>query len=131
MMAIWRTGVTELWAIGGAHAIETPYDPDARWSTKRSSDWVGYKLQVTETDDEECPHLITDIAVTAAAASDMRAIAAIRERQAQQQTLPSERFVDSGSVSGENIKDGRSVGEAKIGHSCSLVWRYGGTEDAN
>jgi transposase len=96
---------------GGSHAIETPHDPEARWSTKRSSDWVGYKLQVTETDDDNHPHLITDIAITSAPTSDMTVITEIRERQAQQQTLPSERFVDSGYVSGENIKDGRTCGE--------------------
>jgi transposase len=100
---------------GGAHAIETPHDPDARWSTKRSSDWVGYKLQVTETDDADQPHLITDIAVTPAPASDMHAISEIRERQSKQDTLPSERFVDSGYVSGENIKDGRTSGEELLG----------------
>ncbi|MGA9223443.1 MAG: transposase, partial [Pseudomonas graminis] len=107
----WTTGGER----GEAQAIETPHEPDARWSTKRSNDWVGYKLQLTETDDDDHPHLITDIAITPAPASDMSAIAEIRERQAQQQTLPSERFVDSGYVSGENIKDGRTIGEELLG----------------
>jgi transposase len=100
---------------GGAHAIETPQDPEARWSTKRSSDWVGYKLQVTETDDTDRPHLITDIAITPAYQPDSPALPSIRERQAQQGTLPSQRFVDSGYMSGEHLKAGRVFGEELIG----------------
>lgn len=106
---------TERPTSGGTETVETPHDPDAHWATKRGQDWVGYKLQVTETDDPDGPHLITDIAITPAAASDMRALDAIRDRQAEQKTLPGQRFVDSGYVSGENIKDGRTVGEDLIG----------------
>jgi transposase len=106
---------TERPTSGGTEIVETPHDPDAHWATKRGQDWVGYKLQVTETDDAETPHLITDIAITPAAASDMGALDAIRERQAEQGTLPGERYVDSGYVSGENIKDGRTNGEDLLG----------------
>ena len=101
---------------GGSQVIETPYDPEARWATKRSQSWIGYKLQVTETDDPDTPHLITDIALTNAAESDMAALKDIRERQQAQDTLPSERFVDSGYVSGELLKDGRKeYGEELVG----------------
>jgi transposase len=106
---------TENTTRGGTEIVETPHDPDAHWASKRGQDWVGYKLQVTETDDADTPHLITDIAITPAAASDMGALDAIRERQAEQKTLPGERFVDSGYVCGENIKDGRPLGEDLIG----------------
>jgi transposase len=100
---------------GGSHAIETPYDPEARWSTKHSSDWVGYKLQVSETDDADHPHLITDIAITPAPQHDMPALPEIRARQAQQGSLPGQRFVDSGYMSGEHLKDGRLMDEELLG----------------
>jgi transposase len=100
---------------GGSHAIETPYDPDARWATKRSTDWVGYKLHVTETDEADMPHLITDIALTPAPPHDTSALSAIRERQQHNDTLPGERYVDSGYVSGENIADGQTLGEELLG----------------
>jgi transposase len=106
---------TENTTRGGTDIVETPHDPEARWSAKQSSDWVGYKLQVTEIDDVDCPHLITDIAVTAAPQSDMTALIEIRAHQEQQNTLPGERFVDCGYVSGSNIKDGRTNGEELIG----------------
>jgi transposase len=33
----------------GAHRIESPYEVEARYSTKRSMDWVGYKVHLTES----------------------------------------------------------------------------------
>jgi transposase len=101
---------------GGADAIETPYDPEARWSMKGSFNWIGDKLQVTETDDEGLPHLITDIDLTPATDADFTALEAIRERQKARGVLPSERYADSGYISGPNIKDGREeYGEDLIG----------------
>lgn len=101
---------------GGADAIETPYDPEARWSRKGSFDWIGDKLQVTETDDEGLPHLITDIDLTPATESDYDALADIRARQQERDVLPSERYVDSGYVSGPTIKNGREdFGEELVG----------------
>lgn len=45
--------------------IDSPYDPEARFSTKRSMNWVGYKVHLTETCDEESVHLVTQVATTA------------------------------------------------------------------
>ncbi|NJO82232.1 MAG: hypothetical protein HC828_05090, partial [Blastochloris sp.] len=100
----------------GADVIETPHDPEARWSTKHDQGWIGYMLQVTETDDAGYPHLITDIAITPACENDHTALPAIRARQEAQDTLPSERYVDSGYVSGGAIRRGREdYGEELIG----------------
>ena len=101
---------------GGADAIETPYAPEARWSKKGSFNWIGDKLQVTETDHEGLPHLITDIDLTPATDADFTALEAIRERQKARGVLPKERYADSGYISGPNIKDGREdFGEALFG----------------
>jgi transposase len=101
--------------IGGGERIETPYDPEARWSEKRGNGWVGYKLQVTETEDADQPHLITDIAVTTATQYDGTALPAIRERQQQRGVLPRERYADCGYISGTMIADGKPLGEDLIG----------------
>ena len=34
-----------------AELITSPYDTDARYSTKRDMEWVGYKVHLTETCD--------------------------------------------------------------------------------
>jgi transposase len=49
--------------------ICTPYDPEARFSQKRSTTWTGYKVHLTESCDEELPHLITDDVQTTPAPS--------------------------------------------------------------
>jgi DNA invertase Pin-like site-specific DNA recombinase len=36
----------------GAQLIVSPYDVEARWSDKRSTTWIGYKVHLTETADE-------------------------------------------------------------------------------
>ena len=46
-------------ASGGPH--HSPYDLEARYSTKRDTHWVGYKLHLTETCDADQPDLITQV----------------------------------------------------------------------
>ena len=41
--------------------ISSPYDPEARMSIKRSTLWTGYKVHLTETCDEDLPHLILHV----------------------------------------------------------------------
>ena len=38
-----------------AQRLDTPYEPEARYGTKRTTSWVGYKVHLTETCDEEDP----------------------------------------------------------------------------
>ena len=101
---------------GGAHAIETPYDDEARWSEKRGNGWVGYKLQATETDDADQPHLITDIAVTPATQYDSTALPDIRARQQAHGVLPRERYGDSSYLSGTMIARGRLCLQPSAAH---------------
>ena len=99
----------------GTTPIQTPHDPEARWSKKGTQTWVGDKLQVTETDDADLPHLITDIALTSSVAGDTTALAGIATRQAARDVLPSERWVDQGSVSGATLEAAAQRGEDLIG----------------
>jgi transposase len=41
--------------------ITSPYDLDVRYSTKRDTQWVGYKLHLTETCEPAHPDLITQV----------------------------------------------------------------------
>lgn len=45
-------------------AIHSPYDPDARYSSKRSTIWVGYKVHLSETCDPDLPRVITNVELT-------------------------------------------------------------------
>jgi len=78
--------------------IDSPYDPEARFSTKRSVAWVGYKVHLTETCDKDSLHLITQVETTNACLPDVEMGEKIQESLAQKQLLPSEHFLDRGYI---------------------------------
>jgi transposase len=86
-----------------AQRIECPYDVQARYSTKRSMDWVGYKVHLTESSDEGFPHLITDVHTSAATATNVKQLAAIQEGLARSRLLPAEQLADASYVCGSNL----------------------------
>jgi transposase len=91
----WRTAA-ELPPV--AERIQSPYDPEAHFSTKRHLSWLGYKVHVTETCDDDAAHLITHVQTCPAMQPDMASTAEIHERLAAKGLLPAEHFVDSGYV---------------------------------
>ncbi|GAA1313423.1 hypothetical protein Psi02_57170 [Planotetraspora silvatica] len=48
----------------------SPYDGDARSATKRDFHWDGYKVHLTETCDQDTPHLIAHVITTSSPGSD-------------------------------------------------------------
>jgi transposase len=78
-----------------AQRIESPYEVEARYSTKRSMDWVGYKVHLTESCDEGFPHLITDVHTTAATATDVKQLSAIQDGLARSGLLPAIQLADA------------------------------------
>lgn len=50
--------------------IHSPYDVEARYSSKGSVNWVGYKVHLTETCDDDAPHVITHVVTTPATIPD-------------------------------------------------------------
>ena len=99
----------------GHTQIQTPHDPEARYSKKRRAEWVGDKVQLTETDDEGYPHLITDIVGTGSNRTDYEELAPIQQRLAERQCPPAEHYVDAGYLSGPNLKDSQERGVDLIG----------------
>ena len=61
-------------------------------------EWSGYKVHLTETCDEDTPHLITHATTCPAMQPDMASTAGIHERLADKGLLPAEHFVDSAYV---------------------------------
>jgi transposase len=78
--------------------LQSPYDPEAHYSTKRRVEWSGYKVHVTETCDADAAHLITHVMTCPAMQQDMTSTAEIHERLAAKGLLPSEHFVDSAYI---------------------------------
>jgi transposase len=102
-------------AYDGEAQIQSPHDPEARWSKKRDQEWIGDKLQVTETDDEGLPHLITDIALTSSVEGDKQALGEIQQRQAERDVAPARRFADEGYISGATLAASQTCGEDLVG----------------
>jgi len=79
-----------------AQQIASPYDPEARYATKRDISWVGYKVHLTETCDPETPNLITDVLTTVATSPDEDKLPVIQKCLQERDLLPSEHLVDAG-----------------------------------
>jgi transposase len=84
-----------------ARFISSPYDADARYSKKRSTSWVGYKVHLTETCDELAPRIITHVETTAAPISDDTVTPIIHAALQEKGLLPSIHTVDTGYVDAE------------------------------
>ncbi|MEM9504611.1 MAG: IS1182 family transposase [Cyanobacteria bacterium P01_E01_bin.43] len=83
--------------------IESPYDIDARFRSRRGVNWVGYAVHLSETcDDEQC-HLITHVETTDATVHEAQRTEAIHQSLIDKKLPPSEHFVDSAYVSAEHL----------------------------
>ena len=83
--------------------ISSPYDPDARWSMKRETTWTGYKVHLTETCDDEFPHVVTNVETTQAPVADHMMTSIIQTHLAAQDLLPSEHIVDTGYMTSDRF----------------------------
>jgi transposase len=80
----------------GAVFISSPHDADAHYARKRTTQWVGYKLHLTETCDRELPRLITNVETTAGPTADGEATPAIHAALKGRDLLPRVHLVDTG-----------------------------------
>ena len=109
----------------GKDRVATPHDPEARWSENRGKDWVGYKLQVTETAErpteqadgtkEAAVNFITDVEVTNAAAADAEYTQQAIDRQKDQGLSPEELSGDQAYVSGAHLAQALGKGVVLMG----------------
>ena len=88
-----------------ATLITSPYDTEARYSTKSGTEWVGYKVHFTETCDEQLPHLIVNVETTPATTPDDNMAEVIHQSLAQKDLLPAEHLVDKGYTDAEALLD--------------------------
>jgi transposase len=91
----WRTTDEQPAA---ALQITPPYDLEARYSTKRDTQWVGYKLHLTETCEPEHPDLITQVLTTPSIIPDCTMGPTLVQDLATRNLLPGTHLLDSGYV---------------------------------
>jgi hypothetical protein len=73
------------------------------YCSKRSTEWLGYKVHITETCDDDTPNLITHIATVPATEHDSQIIEQVHANLAARELLPAEHLVDGGYVSSETL----------------------------
>jgi transposase len=95
--------------------IVSPYEDEARYATKRAMDWVGYKTHLTETCDDDLPHLLTDVGTTIAPASDVGQLGPIQDRLAARELPPADHVVDTAYVRTSNLV------ASQRGHQINLI----------
>jgi transposase len=83
--------------------INSPYDPEALYAQKRTSSWIGCKVHLTETCDEDSPHLITHVETTPAPQADHEAVSPIHEALAAHDLLPEKHVGDTGYVDAQQL----------------------------
>jgi DDE family transposase len=88
--------------------IVSPYDPEARCGGKRDLAWIGYKTHLTETCDDDQPHLITHVETTPGATTDVEVTASVHAALAEKDLLPGEHLVDTGYLAGKLLVSSRA-----------------------
>jgi transposase len=84
-----------------AEAIESPYDPEARYRQKCDTPWTGYMVHVSETCEPTAPHLLTHVHTTTAAAYEAQCTVPIHQALSAKDLAPREHFVDGASSSAD------------------------------
>ena len=95
--------------------INSPYDQEARYGKKRETRWTGYKIHLTETCEENLPHLMTHVATTSAPLTDEAMTETIHQDLQQNDLSPSQHFVDAGYVTAPILVSSQQSGIEVIG----------------
>jgi len=84
-----------------AEQLESPYDLDARYRTKRDTHWLGYMTHYTETCERKQISLITHVHTTPATVHEAQCTTPIQEALSERNLLPREHIVDAAYIDAE------------------------------
>lgn len=98
----------------GRLRLASPYDLDARYGVKRGTGWIGYKVHLTETCEQQAPHVITHVATTDATVGDSDLTPVIHDGLAERGLLPDEHAVDSGYTSAALVLQARDQYQVEL-----------------
>lgn len=91
-----------------ARLIQSPFDVEARYSRKRNTEWMGYKVHLSETCDDHLPHLTTNVLTTNATQQDFDSLQPIHQALEERDCVPAEHIVDMGYTSGPLLVDSKT-----------------------
>ena len=106
-------------------AVQNPHDPDAHYADKRTKQWIGYKVHVTETVDPEEPikkkgepaeHFITEMLTVEAAQDEMAGLTeTLTREQAHHEIAPRAIYTDAGYVTEHTLTQAEQNGMELFG----------------
>jgi transposase len=88
--------------------ISSPDDSEAQDARQHTTQWVGYKVHLTETCDDDLPHLITHVETTIGPAADGAATPKIHEALQQRGLLPRTHIVNIGFLDAELLVESQA-----------------------
>jgi transposase len=94
--------------------LQSPYELEARYSTKRDTQWVGYKAHLSETCDDGYPDLITQVLTTPATTPDCVMGPTIQQDLAQRDVLPGTHLLDSGYIDAELLASAQRLHQIEV-----------------
>jgi transposase len=111
--AHWRAGPV----VTSADRVISPYDPEARSSRKRETKWVGYKVHLSETCDQDPnrPQVITNVYTSTATEHDSQALETTLQQRREKGLAPAQEYVDQGYPSGTQLVKQRALGTEIVG----------------
>jgi transposase len=96
-------------------AIESPYDDEARYRSRSGINWTGYIVHLSETCEDDLPHLITHVQTTTAAVHEAQCTEAIHQALVEKELPPDEHIVDSAYI------DADLLVQSKQDHAITLM----------
>lgn len=111
VITLWQTWIHQFYVIDGQLRLRdgkdmppsslranSSYDTQAHYSRRRGIQWHGYKVHVTETCDDDTPHLITHVETTDSTQQDNDTTPQVHEALDKKGQLPEKHLVDAGYV---------------------------------
>ncbi len=119
----WRT--KEKWGQPPAgKMIASMDDEEARYCVKRSTEWTGYKVHITETCQKDAPRLITHVETTPATVHDSKVTTRIQDALVARDRSPETHLVDEGYLEIDLLVDSQKMGIDLVGPApSSKTWQ--------
>jgi len=108
-------------ATTGKEKIQTPHDPEARYSKKRGKSWTGSKVHITETANEKGKvNFITDVTTANACEQDNETLPQIQGNLEERELKPEYQYTDKGYITGDNLAESQQAGIHLMGEASEL-----------
>lgn len=99
--------------------ISSPHDLDIHYCVKGTTEWIGYKVHLTETCKEGQPRLITQVETTTSSVHDVKMTEQIQDDLIERNLKPESQYVDQGYVEIELLMNSMKKGIDLVGSVAS------------